>query len=89
MPCSVAFDLRRVAVRCSHDRCSELSGALNDVVEVGHLAEPQQNAVANLDIRSNEEPMVMFDAAMMKLKYKDAAGEEPLGLGTSMITAET
>ena len=89
MTWTVAFAFRRVAVRCSHDRCIELSGARDDVVKVGHLAEPQQNAVANLDIRSNEEPVVVFDAAMMKLKNKNAAGEQPLVLGTSMITAET
>ena len=89
MAWTVALAFRRVSVRRSHDRRLELFGARDDVVEVGHFAEPQQDAIADFDVWVHEEPVVVFDIAVMQLKDESAAGEQPLVLRASMITTET
>ena len=89
MAWTVALPFRRVSVRRSHDGCLELFGAFDDFVEVGHFAEPQQNAIADFGVWVDEKPMVVFDIAVMKLKDESAAGKQPLVLRATMITAET
>src|SRR5687767_2794622 len=65
---TVALTFRRVSVRCSYDRRVELAGTYDDIVEVSHVAKPQQDASADLDIWAHEEPVVMFDISLMELK---------------------
>ena len=83
-----ALALRRVAVRCTHDRCVELASACDDVVEVGHFTKPQQDAVPNLDAWVYKEPVVVFDIPAMELKHKGSIGEQPFVLRATMITAK-
>ena len=89
MAWTVALALRRVAVRRSHNRRIELFGAYDDLIEVGHLTEPQQDAVTDLEIGVREGTVVVFDVSMVELKDERAASEQPLVLGAPMITAET
>jgi hypothetical protein len=88
MPWTIALTFRRVSVRCSYDRCVELVGACNDVVEFRHFAKPQQNASTHLEVWADEEPMVMFDISLMELKHESSVGEQPFVLRAAMITAK-
>ena len=88
MTWTVALTFRRVSVRCPYDRCVELAGADNHIVEVRHLAKPQQDACTDLDIWAHEEPVVMFDVSLMKLKHESSIGEQPFVLRAPMITAK-
>ena len=45
---SVALAFGWVSMWCSHDWCAELLRACHCAVEVGDVAEPQQNAIADL-----------------------------------------
>ena len=81
MAWTVALAFRRVSVRRSHNRCLELFGACDDFIEVGHLTEPQQDAITGFGFRVDEEPVVVFDIAVMQLEDERAAGEQPLVLG--------
>jgi hypothetical protein len=76
-------------VRRSHNRCLELFGAYHNLIEVGHLTEPQQDAVAGFGVRVDEESVVVFHIAVMQLQDECAASEQPLVLSAPMITAET
>jgi hypothetical protein len=89
MTWTVALAFRRVSVRCSHDRRIELAGAYNDIVEVSHLAKPQQDASTDLGVRAHEEPMVVFDLSLVELQHQCAVGEQPFVLRATMITAKT
>jgi hypothetical protein len=88
MPRTVAAALWRVAMRRSHDRCVELLSACYDLVEIGHLPEPQQDTIADLDVWAHEESVVVFDISMVQLKDEDVVGEQPLVVRTSVITTE-
>jgi hypothetical protein len=70
MTWTATLALRRVAVRFAHDRGVELASACHNVVEVGHLAKPQQDAVPDLDFWAHKEPVVVFDSTVMELKHR-------------------
>ena len=82
---TVALAFRRVSVRCSHNWCVELSRASHDIIEVGYFSKPEQHAVANLDIRTHEETMVVFDVTVMELQDQRSIGEQSFVLRSSMI----
>jgi hypothetical protein len=85
---TIALTFRRVPVRCSHDRCVELAGSYNDVVEVSYLAKPQQDAGTDLDVCAHKEPVVVFDISVMELKHECSVGEQPFVLRAAMITTK-
>jgi hypothetical protein len=89
MSWAVALALRRVAVRCSHNRRLELFGARDNLIKARHFAKPQQHAITDVGILIDKESVVVFDIAVMKLQNQSAAGQQTLILRTSMITAET
>jgi hypothetical protein len=62
---TVTLALRWVPVKRSYDRRFELLRSRDDVVEVGHFAEPQQDTVANFDIWAHKQAMVVLDVAVM------------------------
>jgi hypothetical protein len=88
MTWTVALTFRRVAVRRSHDGCLELVSAYHDLVEIGNFAKPQQDSIANLEIRAHEKSMVVLHLSMMELKDECSVGEQPFVLRTSMIATE-
>ena len=67
MSWTVALAFGRVPVGRTHNRCVEMGGASDDIIEVGYFAEPEQHPVANLDIWTHEEAMVVLDVAVMEL----------------------
>jgi hypothetical protein len=75
-------------VRRPHDRCVELLRASYNLVEIGHFAEPQQDAVTNLVIWVDEESVVVFDVSMVQLKDESVVGEQPFVIRATMITTE-
>jgi hypothetical protein len=75
-------------VRCSHDRCVELTGAYDDIVEVSNLAKPQQDASTDLGIGAHEEPVVMFDISMMELKHQSSIAEQSFVVRAAMVTVK-
>ena len=85
---TVALSFGRVAVRRLYDRCIELLGARYDVVEIGHFAEPQQDAITDLEIWIRKDSVVMFDLSLVELQDECVVGEQPLVVWASMITAE-
>ena len=86
---AVALALRRVSVRRSHDCRVELSGAYHHIVEISHLAKPQQDASTDLDIWAHEKPMVVFDISVMELQHQSSVGEQAFVRRSAMITAKT
>jgi hypothetical protein len=86
---TVALALRRISVRCSHDRCVELARAYHDIVEVSHLAKPQQDARTDLDTWAHEESVVVFDISLMELQHQSSVAEQAFVRGSAMITAKT
>ena len=76
MSWTIAFPVGRVSVRCSYDWRVEPSGPRDDLVEVGHFAEPQQDTVADFDIRVDEQPVMVGNLSMMELQDKRSAGEQ-------------
>ena len=75
-------------MRRLHDRRVELLRASYDFVEIGHFAEPQQDAVTDLEIWIDEDSVVMFDVSMVELKDESLLGEQPLVIRATMITTE-
>ena len=88
MTWTVAPTFRRVAVRRSHDGCLELVSAYHDLVKSGNFAKPQQDSIANLEIRAHEKAMVVLNLSLMELKDECFVGEQPFVLRTSMIATE-
>jgi hypothetical protein len=86
---TVALAFRGVAVRCSHDRRAELLGTCHDLVEIGHLAKPQQDSITNLDIRAHKESVMVSDVSVVELKNERSVGKQPFVVRTPMITTET
>jgi hypothetical protein len=85
---TVTLALRWVPVKRSYDRRLELLRSRDDVVKVGHFAEPQQDTVANFDVWAHKQTMVVLDVAVVQLKDKNAVGEQSLVLRASMITPQ-
>jgi len=75
-------------VRRPHDRRVELLRAPYDLVEIGHFAEPEQDAVTDLEIWIDEDSVVMFDVSMVELKDESLVAEQPLVIRATMITTE-
>ena len=76
-------------MRRSYDRCVELLCARYDAVEISHFAEPQQDAVTDLEIWICKDTVVVCNVSMVELQRERVVGEQPLVVGTSMITTET
>jgi hypothetical protein len=75
-------------VRRPHDRCVELLRTSYGLVEISHFAEPQQDAVTNLELWVDEDSMVVFDVSMVELKDQSVVGEQPFVIRATMITTE-
>jgi hypothetical protein len=76
MSWTIAFPFGRVSVRCSYHWRVEPIGTRDDLVEVGHFAEPQQDTIAYFGIRVDEQPVVVGNLSMMELQGKRSAGEQ-------------
>ena len=85
---TVTLAFRWVSVKRSYDRRLELLRSRDNVVKVGHFAEPQQDTVANLDVWAHKQAMVVLDVAVMQLKDESPVGQQALVLRASMITAQ-
>ena len=88
MPRTVALAFGRIAVRRSYDRCVELLCARYDAFEISHFAEPEQDAVTDLEIWIRKDTVVVCDVSMVELQCERVVGEQPLVVGTSMITTQ-
>src|SRR5215218_2651380 len=85
---AVALALGGVAVRWSDDGRGEPLGALHGRVEVGDVAEPQQDAVADLAVRVADAPVVVLDLAVVELQHQHAVGEQPLVLWAAVVALQ-
>src|SRR5215211_4405024 len=85
---AVALALGGVAVRWSDDGRGEPRGALHRRVEVGDVAEPQQDAVADLAVRVADAPVVVLDLALVELQHQRPVGEEPLVLRAAVVALQ-
>lgn len=86
---SVALAFGWVSMRCSQDGSAELSRACHYAVEVADVAEPQQNAVADCTVRVADQPVMVFDLAVVQLKHQDAIGEKPFVLRAAVVAVQT
>jgi hypothetical protein len=75
-------------VRRPYDRCVELLCARYGAVEISNFAEPQQDAVTDLEIWIREDSVVVCHVSMVELQRERVVGEQPLVVGTSMITTQ-
>lgn len=74
---AVAFAVGWVSMRRPYDGRGELLRAGHGAVEVGNVAEPQQNAVADGSVRVTDSPVMMLDLAVVELKHQNPVGEQP------------
>lgn len=86
---SAALAFGWVSMWCSQELCAELLRACHYAVEVGDVAEPQQHAIAELMVRVADQPVVVFDLAVVELKNQDSIGEESFVLGSSVAALQT
>jgi hypothetical protein len=88
MTWTVALALRRIAMGCPYDRRIQLAGASDDVVELRDFTKPQQDAIADCNVRAGEEPMMVFNISTMELKDQSPVSQKPFVLRPTMITAK-
>src|SRR4029453_8745099 len=82
---AVAFAGGWVSMRRPYDGRGELLCAGHGAVEVGDVAEPQQNAAADGAVRVTDSPVMMLDLAVVELKHQNPVGEQPFVLWAAVV----